>query len=300
VAVSPAHRWGQIIGNLLEDAVAPLLEQFAQQHGLYLDRKGPRPVRKTLDVIWADARGNKHKLDYVIERDGSATSIGVPVAFIEIAWRRYTKHSKNKAQEIEAAIQPLLTKHQEVAPFFGVVLGGVFTSAALEQLRTVGCVVAYFPYETILKAFAHANIDASSEEDTPDSEFTAKVRAWEALKADQRQDIAQSLVAVNDAQMRVFMESLRLIATRQIVEIQVLPLHGSMAEFSTVGDALSFLGGYDTTAQAQPLVKYEIQLRYNNGNRITAEFTDTLSADQFLRGYLPPAIHPIQEEKESS
>src|SRR5690349_21461376 len=120
MAESPAHRWGQIIGDMLEACVFPQLNAFALKHGYYLDKRGPRPARQTIDVVWVDIRGNKHKLDYVLERGGGPAHIGVPAAFIEIAWRRYTKHSKNKAQEIEAAIQPLLTKHQLSGPFFGV------------------------------------------------------------------------------------------------------------------------------------------------------------------------------------
>ena len=45
--------------------------------------------------------GNVHDLDYVFEQGGTEATIGQPKAFIEIAWRRYTKHSRNKAQEIQ-------------------------------------------------------------------------------------------------------------------------------------------------------------------------------------------------------
>jgi hypothetical protein len=58
-------------------------------------------------VTWQDGYGNKHDLDYVLERGGDEERLGVPAAFIESAWRRYTKHSKNKVQEIEAAVMPV-------------------------------------------------------------------------------------------------------------------------------------------------------------------------------------------------
>src|SRR3972149_1431769 len=103
MAESPAHKFGQIIGDILEAAVEPLLRGFAEEHGL----------------------------DYVLERDGSNGKMGKPVAFIETAWRRYTKHSRNKAQEIQGALMPLLETHKDDAPFLGAILAGVFTDGAL-------------------------------------------------------------------------------------------------------------------------------------------------------------------------
>lgn len=51
--------------------------------------------------------GNAHDLDFVLERGGSDDKIGMPAAFIETAWRRYTKHYRNNAQEIQGALEPL-------------------------------------------------------------------------------------------------------------------------------------------------------------------------------------------------
>jgi hypothetical protein len=55
-------------------------------------------------------------LDFVLEKDGSVVTRGTPIAFIETAWRRYAKHSRNKAQEIQGAIIPLLETHRNYAP----------------------------------------------------------------------------------------------------------------------------------------------------------------------------------------
>jgi hypothetical protein len=117
MAESPSHKFGQIIGDVLEVAIEPVLSLFAQENGLYLDKKGPRPARKGMKVSWTDLSGNVHDLDFVLEKNGSLTKIGTPVAFIESAWRRYTKHSRNKAQEIQGAILPLAATYQNSAPF---------------------------------------------------------------------------------------------------------------------------------------------------------------------------------------
>jgi len=113
MARSPAHRFGQIVGDVLEEAIRPLLERFAKKHDLYLDMKGNRPCRHGRKCSWTDLNKNSHDLDFVLERGGTLDKIGMPVAFIETAWRRYTKHSRNKAQEIQGALEPLA----ETSPF---------------------------------------------------------------------------------------------------------------------------------------------------------------------------------------
>ena len=36
MATSPAHKFGQMIGDVLEITIEPILSEFAKQHGLYL------------------------------------------------------------------------------------------------------------------------------------------------------------------------------------------------------------------------------------------------------------------------
>lgn len=78
MAESLAHKFGQIIGNVLEAAIEPALREFAVEHGLYLDKKGHRPARAGKKVTWTDRYGNAHDLDYVLERDGTDNHIGKP------------------------------------------------------------------------------------------------------------------------------------------------------------------------------------------------------------------------------
>ncbi len=103
-----------------------VLQEFCgKRQGLYLDFFGERPgVRTGKKLKWEDEDKNSHELDFVIEKDGSRTEQGQPVAFIEVAWRRYTKHSRNKAQEIQGAVLPLAAKYRWDKPFLGVVLAG--------------------------------------------------------------------------------------------------------------------------------------------------------------------------------
>jgi hypothetical protein len=288
MAVSPSHKFGQIIGDLVEGAVLPLLLDFAKNHGLFLDRKGPRPARSGRKVSWLDRFGNEHDLDYVLERGGTQKKMGRPVAFIESAWRRYTKHSRNKAQEIQGAILPLAETHTEEAPFIGVILAGVFTEGALSQLRSLGFSVLFLPYETVVEAFSIVGIDATFDEDTADKVFARKVRAWERLSRGKQATVARKLLDLNAADVDRFVRELEAAVTRRVQLVRVLPLHGAPREYSTVEEAMEFVRRYDESPGTLPIVLYEIDVRYTNGDRVEGRFKDRRTALAFLAKHVAP------------
>ena len=284
MAESLSHKFGQIIGDLLELALEPHLKKFARKHKLYLDSKGERKGRSGKKVSWFDGNNNKHDLDFVLERGGTENKIGVPVAFIECAWRRYTKHSRNKAQEIQSAILPLAGKYQSSSPFVGVVLAGVFTSGALSQLKSHGFSVLYFPYATVVKAFAKFGIDATSDEKTPEADFRKKIDSWVALA--NKEGVAKELLKLNRKEVEEFISSLSDSVSRFIETVIVMPLHGQEAVADTVTKAIDFLNSYSEADALLPIHKYEIIIRYNTGDKIEAIFKDKKDTIKFLQTYL--------------
>ncbi|HTQ40214.1 MAG TPA: hypothetical protein VMJ32_14400 [Pirellulales bacterium] len=287
MAHSPSHRFGQIIGDALETAIRPILQAAATELGMYLDAKGERKVRGSKrKVAWMDGKGNSHDLDYVFEAGGNDEVIGLPRAFIEIAWRRYTKHSRNKAQEIQGAIIPLAEKYSDQHPFLGVVLGGVFTTGSLTQLRSHGFSVLYFPYESVIKAFAIAGIDAGFDEETPDRSLLHKVKAYKKLKPPQREGVAQSLRNQHKAEIDEFVSSLKTALTRQVAQVYVLPLHGLIRTLDSIVDAIMFIEGFDESSPHDSFTRYEVGVRYNNSDEIRGQFKDKTTAITFLRGML--------------
>jgi hypothetical protein len=208
------------------------------------------------------------------------------VAFIETAWRRYTKHSRNKAQEIQGAILPLLVQHQFHAPFIGVILAGDFTSAALAQLKSHGFRVLHFPSEALFAAFRQSPIDAYFDESTPDSKCAAKIKAWSRLKPDSRKLIADHLLASHQEDVASFFAELETSITRQISRITILPLHGSASSMDSIESALNFVERYsEIDTSSFPISKFEIQIIYNNGDCIRGEFSDKIGALNFLKSY---------------
>jgi len=284
MAKSPSHKFGQLIGNLLEELIEPFLKDFARRSGLFLDyQKNSRPARKGKKVTWQDPYGNLHDLDYVLERNGTAYTLGTPLAFIEVAWRRYTKHSRNKAQEIQGAILPLAEKYQWSNPFLGAVLAGVFTEASLEQLRSLGFHVLYFPYDTIVAAFASSNIDVAFDENTPDKTFLKCVMQIEKASASSMQRVKANLSLANQAAIANFVASLKERLDRMVEKVIVIPLYGRMNEFATIDDALRFIDGHSVYEGCGDFRKYELFISFTNGDKVEGSFKDKAKVREFLQ-----------------
>jgi hypothetical protein len=298
MGVSPSHRFGQILGEVLEQAVEPIVAHQAAKHHLYLDKKGQRACRKGAKLSWSHVNGNIHDLDFVLERGGSDEIQGTPAAFIEVAWRRYTKHSRAKAQEIQGAIMPLLQQYKNAAPFIGVVIAGVFTVPALQQLRSLGFSVLFIPTSSIVKAFAQQGIDAAADEETPDAQFKKQVRKYEALSSKRKGALAAALLEGHEEDVAAFSNSMEKVLSRQIKRILVMPLHGSLIEFSTVDEALASIERFDQASSSSEFVRYEIEVLYDNGNALRGSFIDKSSAIEFLTAYKPvPVTTTLATEK---
>lgn len=284
MAESLAHKFGQIIGDLLELAIEPNLQEFAEQNNLFLDKKGIRIARKGKKLSWTDSKENVHDLDFVLEKGGTSEALGTPVAFIETAWRRYTKHSRNKAQEIQGAILPLAEKYSNSSPFIGVVLAGVFTKGAIAQLQSSGFCVLYFSYSSVIDAFQQFGIDAEFDELTLEDEFRDKIDRWNELP--NKNEVAKKLLQLNKVQVNHFFESLKKSVTRYIVVIIVLPLHGQEVASKSIKGAINFLINYSEDIAKSPIAKYEIIIRYDTGDKIEANFRDKEDSIEFLEKYL--------------
>lgn len=297
MAESLTHKWGQTIGNLLQRSLRETFQEVADRHGLYLDYQRERSARAgTAKVSWKDRYGNSHDLDYVLERGGTDAVVGLPAAFIEVAWRRYTKHSKNKAQEIEGAVIALADTYSHVRPFLGIVLAGVFTDRAVAQLRSRQFTVAFIPYAHILHAFTAVGIDAAWDEDTPETSFREKLAQFQALSVKKVAKLTKALLLPAPAKltegetppapMAEFLEALNASLSRGILGFTITVLHGQPRQVAAVAEAIAYLQGYeDARPSAAPAAKYEIDVRYNNGDLIHAIFQDKGAAVNFLQTF---------------
>lgn len=284
MAESLSHKFGQIIGELLELAIEPHLQKFAKKNKLFLDKKGERKARSGKKVSWTDGKGNKHDLDFVFERGGTENRIGLPVAFIESAWRRGTRHSKNKVQEIQSAINPIVYNNRSSVCFKGAIIGGDFTNPSIKQLESDNFSVLYFPTKLFIKAFKKFKLDILSNDATEELEFKRRIISWENFQS--KEVLYKELLRLNKTEVEKFFNLLSDSVSRYIETVIILPLHGSEFCVTNVTEAIDFIKKYSEDKQEQPILKYEIIIKYNTTDRIEASFKDKKDAIKFLETYL--------------
>ncbi len=283
MAISQSHTLGEFIGAFFEDLMKKPIREFAQKHNLYFDTFGERKARSSKKVSWIDIHGSKHDLDFVLEKGGTEEIIGEPVAFIELAWRRYTKHSKNKAQEIAGAVNPICDKYKCIKPFKGAILSGQFTENSLTQLKSDDFHVLYIPFEKLVRAFSVHGLDIDFDEDSKETDVKRKYaavskRSNKSLLEKVREEILKSC----DVEIKQFIAELEASYIRKIQTICILPLHGMRTEVADVEKAIAFINGYTNLPVDQKLEYIEVIVTYNTGSIIQCQFKEKSEVLYFL------------------
>ena len=283
MAKSESHTLGEFIGTFFEDLMKEPIVDFAKKNNLYFDTYGKRMARPSKKLTWTDVNGSQHDLDFVLEKDGTDEIIGTPVAFIELAWRRYTKHSKNKVQEISSALNPICEKYEPVKPFKGAILCGHFTENALEQLKNDDFSVLYIPFDKLVAAFKKHGFNIDFDEDTTERDFKKK-NAQLAKRSNQPllQQVREELLCSCSDEINNFIQSLESSYKRKIKNISILPLHGVRMEVADIGAAISFINGYSALPDNHVLEYIEIIVYYNNESMIRCQFKEKQEVIDFL------------------
>ena len=172
-------------------------------------------------------------------------------------------------------------------PFLGVVLAGVFTDGSLAQFRSHNFNLVYCQYDTIVEAFASEGVDVSSNESTSEADLQRKVSAFDRLTEVQRERIADEIRGLHADQFGPFFDELRACLNRTIKHIFVLTLSGPSRQLASIEDAVRFVEDYDEAAPASEFVRYELNVRYTNGDEIRGSFREKYKAIDFLRSFEP-------------
>lgn len=294
MAKSPSHALGQIIGYAMEQAFFTMLQPIAAEFDLFLDRQGPREAReKKKKVTWVDENGNKHDLDFVLERSGTESTLGKPVAFIESAWRRYTKHSVNKAAEISQALVPLRRTHHVHRPFLGALVAGEWTEGGIKQMESQGVAVLYLPRQMLIDAFSSANIDLDFDEGTKLEHLALQVEKWSKLDNAAKNGVLIDLQTRAARIFATFSERLRQHLSRTVEEVQILHLRGNALTADSVPEALEILSGIDsaeTSTVDLTVHRFEIAIRYSNDDQVQATFSSIQDAIIWLEAHAPAKV----------
>ena len=286
MAKSSSHRLGELIGDFFEESIIEYLKPLVDKKGFYLDYRHPRKARNDgKEVVGIDEEGNKHKLDIVIEANGSEDKFGCPKAFIEMAWRRYTKHSKAKVQEISGAILPLVKTNRKNCPFYAAVLSGEFTQNSIAQLQSQGFYVVHITYEDMCQLYKDAvGIEIAWEEDTPDDQIDNIATCVEGLSALKKKNLKDNFYSRNKNKLEALANEVKKSLDQQVTQIIVVPIHGKGQILLSVDDAVEFIQNYNEDSKA-PILRYEITIKYTNGNELTMKCGNKLEVIQFLNEY---------------
>ena len=286
--VSAGHKLGQMVGEFFQEFFGDTLRAFAHNRKLYCDQKGPRPAVRgnKLKVTWIDSDGNAHDLDYVLEVGGSETKRGSPIAFIELAWRRYTKHSRNKTGEIEGALLHLRSTYSDTCRFLGTVLAGEFSGGGLQQLRSHGITILHIPFEKIAAAFQTREIDLDYPEDASDSVKWERIARWNSLSAADLKHIKRVLHKLIKSDMQEFISVLDSALSREVDSIRILSLFGEEMQCNSVEEGIDLLNRYKlSSGEMLEHYRFEIYIRFKNGDKIEGSFNTKEKALEFLSFY---------------
>jgi hypothetical protein len=276
-----------MLGDWLESVFSKKLVLFAEEHDVYCDRKGLRPLVRgnKKKVTWLDNGGNEHDLDFVIEKNGSDSTKGEPAAFVELCWRRYTKHSRNKAGEIEGSLVHLGDTYNKTCTFLGAILVGEFTEGAIKQMRSRKIEVLHIPYESIVEAFRTKDIDLDYSEDAPDTQKLGLINAIKMLSDEEMGEVEQAFILSIEDDYQEFVQKLANAISRKVQFVRIFRLFGNQVTFPSVAIAIKSIEEFTTEPHLEDFQRFEIYIGFTNGDKVEASFKERRDAVAFLRQF---------------
>jgi len=150
-------------------------------------------------------------------------------------------------------------------------------------MQSAGFTVLHCPHETIVRAFESAGINISLEDKTGEADIERRIEAFVSLSPDQKARIRQQIISLNHEAFASFFDALRDNLGRRVKEILVRPVFGLDNTFSSVEEAISFISIHDEGIPRGNFVRYEIQVRFSNGDRIEADLGARDRTIEFLK-----------------
>ncbi|WP_174590586.1 hypothetical protein [Methanocella conradii] len=97
--------------------------------------------------------------------------------------------------------------------------------------------------------------------------------------------VADTLMMKHPKNLKQFLDSLDKAIRRNVELVRVLPLYGRYYEHQTIDDAISFIREYVEDSTSCHVIRYEVDVRYNNGDSVHGQFNGKENAIQFLNKY---------------
>ena len=265
---SAGHKLGQLIGDWWEEfVVLPLLREVAAELDLFLDsRFVDRPGRRGDKIIWADEDGNRVDYDFVMELHGTPQERGVPVAFIEVFWRRGARHSKDKSRDDSGKLLPMRDTYP-TARFLGIAASGQFTNPAKVLIRSREIDLFYVSKDHIIRAFKRYGLVMDYPDRLGETEKGALADDFERrLTAEAKPEVARTLFEdLGKAAIDAYASRIRAALSAKPLEIRfVETAHSEAARFESLAEAAGFLENPEFSYDdAQATYRYEVS--YSDG-----------------------------------
>lgn len=264
---SAGHRLGQSVGGWWEEFfVLPLLTDAAQRLDLYLDSRFQKRTCRGEKPIWADADGNGVDYDFVLELDGSDAERGIPVGFIEVFWRRGSRHSKDKARDDTGKLRPMRETYP-TARFLGIVAGGDFTQPAREYVKNQAVDLFCVQKHKIIEAFRTNDLVMDYHDKSAEGAKREIADRFEAsFDLDAKQKVGETLLSL------IGRSSLEAYSLGVVSAIAALPqelrfiysTHSQPAVFETIPEATAFLDDPKFSTEGSTN-SYQYEITYSDG-----------------------------------
>lgn len=108
------------------------------------------------------------------------------------------------------------------------------------------------------------------------------MRQIEALPKQKRDALKRHLFEANEAVFQEFFANLRKKLDRVVKRITILPLFGQANTFSSIKEALHFVGEFTLERAAGSFQKYEVSVVFSNHDEIKGVFTSKERVQEFL------------------
>ena len=143
--------------------------------------------------------------------------------------------------------------------------------------------VIYIPIEIIQRAFSVVDVDAHWEENTPEHILQEKVDAFEQLDQHEVEKIKDELLNFTSEQLEEFRSRLCRSLERKVETIRIISTFGDENTFSNIPEACNFIAKFNVSLRQLKFYKFEIYIRYSNGDKLEAQYTDRSYAIGFLQ-----------------
>lgn len=265
---SSGHKLGQLIGDWFEQYfVLPLLSEVANELDLFLDHRFMQRSARGGKIIWEDVDENDVDYDFVLELNGTATQMGIPVGFIESFWRRGSRHSKDKARDDSGKLMPMRETYP-TARFLGIVSAGDFTRPARELVINCEIDLFYIPKDKIVQAFEGNGLimdypDSADE----DSKWQIASEFETNFSIQKKEDVVTSLIELmGKATVSSYTDRVRSKLSALPQEIRFILQHASKPIiFESLAEATKFLQT-PTFTMDDPQKSYLYQITYSDGS----------------------------------